>query len=388
MLKMFAGILVALLVQSTLAEQKANDGRSPSRGLPGEIVSRAVVFEDSHTDPYDRTNYYGFNHAASVTVLAGERVMAAWFSGPFEASVHQLILGAISTDGGKSWGKASVINDAPRVSDFDPGFINVGERTFLFFSNGRWLDRPRPERRNQGRPEFGVNSFHMLLMATDDQGQTWSEPREVGADPGWNCRSNGIKLRNGALLIPTHHLEPPHKSSVLLSSDNGRTWVRGPEIVTPNEVGAAEPSVAELPDGELVMVLRTTDGYLWLVRSHDHGRTWLPPERQELTAASSSASLLCATTGRLVLTHNPTKPPLRTQLTLRVSSDAGKSWSIPLTVAEVQPPTESEPLWSRQVCYPSVCELSDGTLLVVWARIALGAEHQSGAIDSARIRLN
>jgi sialidase-1 len=388
MVRVFISVAVTLLAQLALAEQGTNDGQSPADASPGVVESRNVVFEDSHTDPYDRTNLYGFNHAASVTLLGGERVMAVWFSGPFEGSVHQLILGAVSEDGGKSWGKSRVVYDAPRVSDFDPGFLNAGNRTLLFFSNGRWTDLPSPGPRKGGRPQVGVDSFHMLLMTSDDLGVTWSEPREIGADPGWNCRSNGIRLKNGTLLIPTHHLKYPHISSVLLSFDDGQTWTRGPEIVTPGNVGSAEPSVAELPDGELLMALRTTDGNLWLVRSNDRGRTWNAPEKQNLPAATSSANLICTSSGKLVLTHNPTKPPLRTELTMRVSENGGRSWSAPLAVAEVAPKTGSESVWSRQVCYPSVCELSDGTLLIVWARIEMGAENQSGAIDSARVRLN
>ena len=233
-----------------------------------------------------------------------------------------------------------------------------------------------------------MSTLFMLLTETSDQGKTWSEAREVGAGAGWNCRSNGIKLSNGTLLMPTHHLKTPHISSVLLSTDNGSTWTRGPEIVTPENVGSAEPSVAELPDGKLVMGLRTTDGNLWLVRSADYGRTWFPPERQNLPAAASSANLLCTSTGKLVLTHNPTQPPLRTQLTMRVSDDGGQTWTAPLTLAEIELKSGSESNSNKQVCYPSVCELSDGALLVVWARIAMSAENKSGAIESARVHLN
>lgn len=380
--------LIAVFLESAVAAEPTVDPNNTARAVPGVVESRSVVFEDGHTDPYDRANLYGFNHAASVTALGDNRVMAAWFSGPFEGSVHQVILGASSDDGGKTWSKPRVLNDAPRVSDFDPGFINVGDRTFLFFSTGRWIDLPSPGPRKNRRAQVGVDSFDMLLTSSDDQGQTWSEPREVGAGPGWNCRSNGIKLKNGTLLIPTHHLKYPHISSVLLSSDQGRSWSRGPDIVTPGDVGSAEPSVAELPDGTLLMVLRTTDGNLWLVRSKDHGVTWLPPEKQDMTAATSSASLICTSRGKLLLTHNPTKPPLRTELTMRQSDDGGQTWSAPLTVAEIEPVTGSEPTWSRQVSYPSVCELPDGTLLVVWARIEMGVERQWGAIDAARVRLN
>jgi predicted neuraminidase len=376
------------LAATSFAEVQRNGGQSLPTSAPGAIESQTVVFEDGHTDPYDRTNLYGFNHAPSVTQLGGNRVMCVWFSGPFEGSVHQVILGSVSEDGGQTWDEATVVNDAPHVSDFDPGFIHAGDRTLLFFSNGRWASLPSLGPSKGDNKQTGVESFHMLLRTSDDQGRTWVAPREVGAGPGWNCRSNGIKLSNGTLLIPTHHLQDPYTSSVLLSSDEGETWNRGPNINTPGKIGAAEPSVAELPDGTLIMVLRTRDGNLWLSRSANLGRNWSEPERQELPAAASSANVICTSNGKLVLTHNPTKPPLRTELTLRISEDGARTWSEPLVVAEVEPPTDEDAVWSRQVCYPSVCELSDQLLLIVWAHIELGRDHQTGIVCSARVRLN
>jgi hypothetical protein len=387
MSEFIAGLVAILLANATLAAMPdAANQRSPQHP-PGVVESRATVFEDTHTDPYDRSNYFGFNHAPSVTVLGGNRVMAVWFSGPFEGSVDQVIMGATSDDGGTSWRKARVINDRPRVSDFDPAFINGGNRSDLFFSNGRWAELPSPGPNHGSRPQVGVDSFHILMRSTNGLGESWSEPQEIGAGPGWNCRSNGIRLSDGTLLLPTHHLKAPYTASVLLSRDEGKTWKRGPEIIGPGGVGAAEPSVAQLPDNTLVMVLRTTDGNLWLVRSHDLGHSWSTPERQELPATSSSANLWCTSEGKLVLTHNPTKPPLRTELTMRLSSNGGRSWSEPIQIAEVEPTADAD-TWSNQVCYPSVCELSDGTLVVVWARIVLGTVKQSGAVCSARVRLN
>jgi hypothetical protein len=141
-----AGLVAIFLANATLAAMPdATNQRSPQHP-PGVVESRATVFEDTHTDPYDRSNYFGFNHAPSVTVLGGNRVMAAWFSGPFEGSVDQVIMGATSDDGGTSWRKARVINDRPRVSDFDPAFINGGNRSYLFFSNGRWASCRHPAR--------------------------------------------------------------------------------------------------------------------------------------------------------------------------------------------------------------------------------------------------
>src|SRR5688572_28919303 len=87
------------------------------------ILSISTVYKHPHEDPYDLQNRSGFNHGPSVVLLPDERLLAAWFSGPFEASVHQSILGCYSSDGEQSWGPGEVLNDFPRTSDFDPAFI-------------------------------------------------------------------------------------------------------------------------------------------------------------------------------------------------------------------------------------------------------------------------
>jgi hypothetical protein len=196
-----------------------------------------------------------------------------------------------------------------------------------------------------------------------------------------------LRLSTGELLIPTHRLDPlPYVSSVWISSDEGKTWTRGSEVSVPGKTGAAEPSIAELPDGQIVMSLRTNDGRVWLARSKDRGHSWSPAERTELVGAASSSNLFCTSNGRLVLTYNSSTPD-RTQLSLRVSEDAGHTWSEPLLIAEVEPPTEGDEVYSRQVCYPSVCEIDDGALRIVWAEIEVSPTVQSGVIQSALVHL-
>src|SRR5262245_49773027 len=79
------------------------------------LLSESVVYKHPDEDPYDPQNRYGFNHAPSVTLLSDGRLLAAWFSGPFEAAVNQVILGCYSSDSGLSWGPAEVLNDFPRT---------------------------------------------------------------------------------------------------------------------------------------------------------------------------------------------------------------------------------------------------------------------------------
>jgi len=93
------------------------------------IPHRGVVFSYPNTDPYSLDTRYGFSHAPNICTLPDGRLLVVWFSGPFEASVHQVILAAYSADDGHSWSRAEVLNDFPRRSDFDPpSSSTAGER--------------------------------------------------------------------------------------------------------------------------------------------------------------------------------------------------------------------------------------------------------------------
>ena len=343
-----------------------------------ELLSESMVYKHPDEDPYDPQNRYGFNHAPSVALLSDGRLLAAWFSGPFEAAVNQVILGCYSSDSGLSWGPAEVLNDFPRTSDFDPAFIQDGKRTWFFFSAGRWNRYPFAK----GENGIGAESFKTYCSHTDDGGRHWSAPRVAFEKVG--CRTNGIKLSSGELLLPIYGFVG-RTAGVLKSTDQGKSWKRCGDISTPAR--ADEPTIAELGGGRILMYLRTSDGFIWKAISKDRGETWGAADKTDIVAGQASHNLLRLRDGRHVLTHDACKPPLRTPLTMRVSSDATASWGEPLTLAEIAVPGKDEEIWGRQVTYPSVVELADGILVVVWSEIILGDRVQFGNIRSARIRV-
>lgn len=367
--------LPPLLLTTDLRSRTTTSGSEP------QILSRSLIFKHPNADPYDPKNLYGFNHATSVITLPDGRLLAAWFSGPFEAAVNQVILGSFSSDGGRTWSRAKVLQNTPTKSDFDPAFIRDGRRTWFFYSVGRW--NRYPVVRNQ-KEEVGEASYKTYYRYSDDSGRTWSEPTMVLEKIGMGCRSNGIKLSSGELILPIHGYLSGI-GGVLKSSDGGKTWRRFGEIKT--STVAVEPSIAELPSGDLMMVLRTRDGFLWQTFSRDKGETWTEAEKTDIVAAASSHNLLRLRDGRIVLTHNESKPPLRTPLTLRVSSDGGKTWGTPVKIAEITVPGKDDPFWGRQVSYPSATQLEDGTVVVVWGEIHLSDAQQYGDIYAARVRV-
>jgi predicted neuraminidase len=347
-----------------------------------ELLSRIVVFNDPITDPYDPANLYGFNHAPSVTKLANGDLLCAWFSGPFEGAVNQSILAVRSRDGGKTWDKAAVLQDTPHKSDFDPAFIADNATTFFCYTVGRWNPYPLVSPENGG---VGVNSFRLCIRRTSDSGAMWSDVANL--DGRLFCRSDGIRLRSGKLLLPIYRAPESgekEQAGVLVSADDGKSWKVGGLVST--AAGADEPTIAETQSGNILMVLRTTDGFLWKAKSEDQGQTWSAPEKTPLDAAASSSNLFCLSDGRLVLTHGPCKPTYRTPLTMRMSADDGATWGPPLLLAEVKNPPSKENAWRRQVTYPSATQLADGTLVVVWTDIGVSDDAHYGNIWAAQVR--
>jgi predicted neuraminidase len=339
------------------------------------VVCRSVVFAHPSSDPFDRSNLYGFNHAPSIVALPDGRLLTAWFSGPFEASVHQVILASFSSDGGTNWTPARVLQDLPHDSDFDPAFIPAGDRVWFFYTTGR--HNPYPPVKNQ-EESVGIRSFKLFYRTSDDSAHNWSHAQFI--ERGVFSRSNGISLSSGELLVPLYEI--PSKASVLRSADNGSSWTRHGGITTP--AGAGEPSIAELKSGRIMMVLRTNDGFLWQVFSDDRGVTWGPPVRTSLTAPGSSHCIYSVGGDRLILVHNDS-PSVRTPLTLRVSDDEGETWKDTIQLAAVALPDSGEEVWAREVSYPSVAINRQGQAVVVWANLTISDVEQYGDIESAVI---
>ena len=327
---------------------------------PMAITDRTIIFKHTSTDPKDAANTAGFNHGPSIAVLPDGRVMAAWFSSPSEGAKSQRIMQAFSSDQGRAWGVATVLQDFDGESDFDPALFVAGRETFLFFS--------------AFRPQIDI-----YFRRSSDSAKTWTEPVKLD-QPNHTTRSNGIQLSTGELLAPLH-LRGTKAGGVMKSRDGGKTWMRFGAVATPLGQGG-EPTIAETKSGAVHMILRTKDGQLWRSISRDKGETWGAAEQTGLASTSSASHLLCMSDGSLVLTYNPGPDPLRFPLHMRVSHNEGKTWSEPMLLVDRPAKVGG---WS--VCYPALAELPDGTLVAIWAEIKSSPGELYGDIHSARITL-
>lgn len=325
-----------------------------------QITDRTVIFKHTTTDPKDPANTSGFNLGPSIAVLPDGRVMAVWFSSPSEGATSQRIVQAFSSDQGRTWGSATVLQDFDGQADFDPSLFVAGKETFLFFS--------------AFRPQIDI-----YFRRSTDSAKTWTEPVKLN-QPNHTTRSNGIALSTGELLVPLH-TRGTKAGGVMKSHDGGQSWTRFGAVANPEGQGG-EPTIAETKSGAVHMILRTKDGQLWRSISADKGETWSATEKTGLTGTSSASHLLCTRDGTLVLTYNPGPTPHRFPLHLRISRDEGKTWSEPTLLAD-RPAKGSG--WS--ICYPALTELADGTLVAIWAQIKNSTGELFCDIHSARIRL-
>ncbi len=352
-MKTIALILTAMLFAPLAALHAAESS-------PIQITDRTVIFTHKNTDPKDQANTSGFNQGPSIVLLPDGRVMAAWFSSPSEGAESQRIVQAFSSDQGRTWGQAMVLQDFAGKADFDPALFVAEKETFLFFS--------------AFNPQIDI-----YFRRSSDSAKTWTEPVKLN-QPNHTTRSNGIQLSTGELLMPLH-LRGTKGGGVMKSRDGGETWTRFGAVANPEGQGG-EPTIAETESGAIHMLLRTKDGQLWRSISRDKGETWSATEKTGLTSTSSANHLLFTRDGTLVLTYNPGPDPLRFPLHMRVSHDEGKTWSEPTLLADRPAKVGG---WS--VCYPALTELPDGSLVAIWAQIKSSPGELYGDIHSARIVL-
>jgi hypothetical protein len=127
----------------------------------------------------------------------------------------------------------------------------------------------------------------------------------------------------------------------------------------------AEPCVAEVEDGRLLMLARTGSGCNHAAWSDDGGETWSPPQPTTQQAACSSLTLRRLPDGRLIVFYNHSTPLSpgaffpRTPLCYATSPDGGRTWGDPVLV-------DADGLENRdrQNIYPSVTLTEEGMLLL------------------------
>lgn len=273
-------------------------------------MASASVTDPSEADvvAYHPDTPEDFGRFPSAVRTASGRILVVFRAAAEHIVGQGRIMAVESRDNGRSWSRPHTVVDTTN-DDRDPMIMQTrsGDLLLSFFQTDWWREPRRPK-------VIGV-----FVARSTDGGRHWSEPVKVGTaldgpsdQPSGIYESGGaathgqiVELPDGDLLAPlygTRPDEPRNYSTVVRSTDGGRTWPAANEtvIADADTLVSFEPVPAVLPHGDLVALLRTT-GVAYLTRSHDGGHTWTAPEVTDMTA--QSAHLLVRRNGTVLATY-------------------------------------------------------------------------------------
>jgi len=292
---------------------------------------------------YREQNVVVTNSGALVLIAQGRNE-----SGWSDRSGQDLVC-KTSTDSGRTWsgarlvvshGKKSICPNAA-VYDRHAGRIHVLYNLFTWDYTGVPKDI---------RGEMGDLNCRQYHVTSDDDGRTWSEPRDISdmADTKGAVMvvgsGEGIQLargpHRGRLIIAGGDFYKGKKVLCYYSDDGGEVWRRSQTVPWDGEMASAsESKLAELPDGTLILHSRTfvSDGSKQRLRtrafSTDGGLTWSKLANDPaLECVSCNGSLIAVPhrmgAGGAVLLSSMPVGPKRTHGTVYASLDGGKTWPI------------------------------------------------------------
>ena len=259
-----------------------------------------------------------------------------------DSSVAQICVWP-SYDGGRTWVNEQRCLLQENIGDnnvLNPTFLRLSdEEVLLFFDVGNSLQ------------DAGV-----WMRRSLDNAASFGPPQRLpyrhygGLNP-----NQALLLSGGRILVPCFQSPDELQSEYaycFYSDDGGETWAASNEFTVaipperppirrgkvyggrPVTSIASEPSVAELADGSLLMMVRTYAGHIYCSRSGDGGATWGVPYRAGIPAPGARPTLTrIPSTGDLLLVYNAGEPEEihgptpRNKMASLISRDQGRTWS-------------------------------------------------------------
>jgi hypothetical protein len=250
----------------------------------------------------------------------------------------------------------------------DPNILVDGNRVFVFSTV---VNVPNK-----------IDKSWTMAIRSEDNGAKWSEMYEVVIPRQYVAgkQHNVIMLHDGTYLMGIAWDKWPEKgmlartegemdlSAGVLASKDGQHWtLHGAlhatyERLTPGGTyGLCEPSLVELENGEVLMIMRSGATHHYESRSNDGGLTWSYPTPSALSGHNTPTALLrLQQSPKEIVPVWNNSPLTRYPLSAAISADGGKSWSNPRIVAKTD---------GLQVSYPGLTQTADGTIVAVWQQV-------------------
>lgn len=281
----------------------------------------------------------GYEAFPDVCRLSDDRLMAVFYAGYGHVALpnEQLPKGGrisycTSSDEGHTWSEPQTLYDGPD-DDRDPSIAQLKSGLLIcnFFSLRK---NPKP-----GKRWFGLGAW---IVTSSDLGKTWSPPRRIYES--YYCSAPVRELSDGRLIVGLYREMPKSAAGAVgISDDGGKTWKPAVDIDNGGVRLDAETDIVELKDGTLYAAQRPAMCY---ATSKDRGETWTVSK--PMGFKGHCPYFLRTVDDIILLAHRVPST------SLHYSLDECRTWS------------ENVPVDRVGGAYPSMVNLKDGSVLIVY----------------------
>jgi sialidase-1 len=321
-----------------------------------------------------KDGYPAYRIPALITTLRGSLLAFAEGRASLRDHAENDIVLKRSSDGCKTWGPLQLIDEDGTNALNNPTAVVVREtgRVLLMYQRyAKGFDEHNAEPGYDGR-----RVCRTFITHSDDDGATWSRRVEVTSQVKRPTEATstatgpgiGIQLARGKhagrLLMPFN--QGPYgkwKVYAALSDDRGQSWRCGETAPEGGKGHANEVQFVELNDGLVMLNARNQGGdkLRKIAISRDGGETWSPTQTDATLLEPVCQASLLRHPGRdpasdVFLFSNPATQTARTNGTIRLSRDEGKTWP----VARV--------LYPGGFAYSCLASLPDGSVACLFER--------------------
>jgi len=231
-------------------------------------------------------------------------LLAFWTQATREADIDQHIAFSKSTDGGLTWTPVQVL--AGSANKKNPQLLASWQQPMVSKSGRIYVLW------NQQTTSRGPHCGDCFGIYSDNNGETWSAPRQVKINRTWKDPDNPaiptswcnwqrpLRLgENGKYFVGSSHHgkngcgiefwqyenidDDPAvediKITAFSTAEDEILCLTGDQIIFPGQNACEEAAPVKLPDGRLFVLMRTDGGYPYWTVSSDGGKTWTRPEK-------------------------------------------------------------------------------------------------------------